>query len=628
MTSAGRTVVTWLLVLGGCVVGVGTVAPVGRLAAQRVTLSIETPVVAPEWALLQRELLRASSMAIEHYAERYFDARGYLLSDLRWGMNDGPDDAIENINRWPEMYALGGGPPIMELTKKIYDGHVRQYTEARTRHVPFATDGMYFKEFPVHADWMHNSEGIQVFNNMGLMDSTDPLYENRVRRFAGFYMNEDPGAPNYDPVHKVIRSMWNGSRGPLMRPVTSVDWVGDPSEIRNRYGAGHGEESYEEMLFHYKDYYTTTGDHPLNLLTTNLALNAYILTGEDKYRTWLLDYVDTWLGYMHANNGVIPSNVGLDGTIGGGAEGKWYGGAYGWSFTVESQNPPGARLEDRPRTRWAFPGFMNAYMLTRDDRYLDAWRIQDDIIVAAGEMRDGVLHTPRMYGNPNWAREGYTDTDDWYSFRPREQEHLLELYWLSWKPKDRARITSNAWLEYLEGRNPGYPVEALRRSLGDVHARVRLAVADSTTPDTRLVDDPMPINPIQADTLTSLNQLMVGGIYMYARSIVAYTRLRYFDADQRRSGIPDDVAALVEGMSDDTVTVSLINVNPLQPRTVVVQGGAFGEHQIIAVHHEDRRIPVEHSSFQVHLAPGTGTTLTLEQRRYANKPSYAFPWDR
>ena len=167
-----------------------------------------------------------------------------------------------------------------------------------------------------------------------------------------------------------------------------------------------------------------------------------------------------------------------------------------------------------------------------------------------------------------------------------------------------------------------------RRSLGDVHARVRLAVADSTTPDTRLVDDPMPINPIQADTLTSLNQLMVGGIYMYARSIVAYTRLRYFDADQRRSGIPDDVAALVEGMSDDTVTVSLINVNPLQPRTVVVQGGAFGEHQIIAVHHEDRRIPVEHSSFQVHLAPGTGTTLTLEQRRYANKPSYAFPWDR
>lgn len=168
-------------------------------------------------------------------------------------------------------------------------------------------------EFPVHADWMHNSEGIQMFNNMGLMDPYDPIYQHRVRRFAGFYMNEDPGAPNYDPVHKLIRSTWNGSRGPVMRPLTSVDWVGDPSEIRNRYGAGHGEESYEEMLFHYKDYYATVGDHPLNLLTTNLAVNAYILTGEAKYRDWLLEYVDAWVDRMKANGGVIPSNVGLTG---------------------------------------------------------------------------------------------------------------------------------------------------------------------------------------------------------------------------------------------------------------------------------------------------------------------------
>ena len=625
--SMPNSIVAWLLVAGGLFCGFGLVAP-GPLQGQIPTIKVETPESPPEWALLQRELLRAGSIAIERYADRYFDERGYLLSDVRWGMNDGPDDAIENVNRWPEMYALGGSTRIMELTKGIYDGHVRQYTEARTRYVPFATDGMYFKEFPVHADWMHNSEGIQMFNNMGLMDPYDPIYQQRVRRFAGFYMNEDPGAPNYDPVHKVIRSTWNGSRGPVMRPLTSVDWVGDPSEIRNRYGAGHGEESYEEMLFHYKDYYATVGDHPLNLLTTNLAVNAYILTGEAKYRDWLLEYVDAWVDRMKANGGVIPSNVGLDGTIGGEADGKWYGGAYGWSFTIESQNPPGARLEDRPRTRWAFPGFMNAYMLTRDDRYLDAWRKQDDAIVAAGEMRNGVLYTPRMYGNPNWAREGYTDTDGWYSFRPREQENLLELYWLSWKPEDRARITSNAWIDYIEGRNPDYPVEALRRSLADVHRRVRMAVEDPTTPDTRLVDDPMSINPIQSGTITALNQLMVGGIYMYARSIVAYTRLRYFDAERRRPGIPEDVAALVERMSDNTVTVSLVNINPVERRTVVVQGGAFGEHQIVAVTHDGIRTPVDHSSFQVLLAPGSGATLEIEQHRFVNKPSHEFPWNR
>src|SRR5690606_22127501 len=203
----------------------------------------------------------------------------------------------------------------------------------------------------------------QMFVNMGLMDPYDPIYEQRVRRFAGFYMNEDPGAQNYDPVHKIIRSTWNGSRGPILRLTTSVDWVGDPTEMVNRYGALHGEANYEEMLFHYKDYHDTVGDHPLNLLATNLAMKAYALTGEQKYKDWLLEYVGAWYDRMEANGWVSPSNVGLDGTIGGGC-GKWYCGAYGWSFTIDQQTPPSSSLQNRQRTRWGFPGFMNAYVLS------------------------------------------------------------------------------------------------------------------------------------------------------------------------------------------------------------------------------------------------------------------------
>ena len=54
-----------------------------------------------------------------------------------------------------------------------------------------------------------------VFNLMGLSDPHDARYSNRVKRFIGFYMNEDPGAPNYDPEHRIIKSMMNGRRGPL-----------------------------------------------------------------------------------------------------------------------------------------------------------------------------------------------------------------------------------------------------------------------------------------------------------------------------------------------------------------------------------------------------------------------------
>ena len=61
----------------------------------------------------------------------------------------------------------------------------------------------------------------------------------RARRFAGFYMGEDPEAPNYDPTHKIIRSMQNGSRGPMLRKATALDWVGDPFDV-SKFDALHG----------------------------------------------------------------------------------------------------------------------------------------------------------------------------------------------------------------------------------------------------------------------------------------------------------------------------------------------------------------------------------------------------
>ena len=75
-------------------------------------------------------------------------------------------------------------------------------------------------------DWEHISEGLGPFYFYGLSRPGDPLYEERLRRFAGFYLNEDPGAPNYDSERRLIRSLFNGSRGPKMTPATVDDWDG------------------------------------------------------------------------------------------------------------------------------------------------------------------------------------------------------------------------------------------------------------------------------------------------------------------------------------------------------------------------------------------------------------------
>lgn len=104
-------------------------------------------------------------------------------------------------------------------------------------------------------------------------------------------------------------------------------------------------------------------------------------------------------------------------------------------------------------------------------------------------------------------------------------------------------------------------------------------------------------------------------------------RLRYFDPVRRRAGVPDDVGALVSELSDDRTVVTLVNVSPAATRTVVVQGGGYGEHHILSVEVNGRSTPIGARDLTVRLAPGAGAKLTLAMKRYAYPPTAKFPWD-
>ena len=136
-------------------------------------------------------------------------------------------------------------------------------------------------------------------------------------------------------------------------------------------------------------------------------------------------------------------------------------------------------------------------------------------------------------------------------------------------------------------------------------------------------DDPNPMNPATTGVLT---QLMLGGLPTGRVGYPLHCRLRYFDPARRRAGIPEDVAALVERIAGDEMAVMLVNVSPVHARTVIVQGGAYAEHHITGVQMGDVTVPVEHSHFAVHLAPGAGERLVIRMTRYANQPTLAFPW--
>jgi hypothetical protein len=105
-------------------------------------------------------------------------------------------------------------------------------------------------------------------------------------------------------------------------------------------------------------------------------------------------------------------------------------------------------------------------------------------------------------------------------------------------------------------------------------------------------------------------------------------RLRYFDPERRRAGVPPDVAALVSQMSDTQTTVTLVNLSKTQPRTVIVQGGAYGEHQLESVTIGDKTTTVQSPLLTIRLEPGCGQRLVLQMKRYANKPTVLHPWQR
>ncbi len=566
---------------------------------------------APRWALLERQLLAENVPACREFFQRYFDARGYLQCFVRWGANDGADDAFENFNHWPELHALGADDEILRMFLKGHDGLIKQYTEAKTVEVPSAREGMYYKEFCVQQDWMHHGEGLQLFNRMGLSIPTDPTYQARARRFAGFYMDEDPEAKNYDPVHKIIRSMLNGSRGPMLRKATSIDWVGDPFDVTG-FVAMHRESTFDQFLAHYREYTDVVGDNCLNLVATTLPTDAYLLANESKYKKWILEYVDAWVDRMKQNHGIIPSYIDLDGKIGG-PEGKWWGMAYGWGFSPV--NPVTGKRENRHRIPRALVGFNNALLVSGDQKYVDAWRNMIVAVNANSRTVDGRKEYPTMHNEQGW-----------YGWQNMPWNiGALEVWYWSNKSDDLRRLPSQGWIAYLQGKEPNYPETALKRDLDSIPQRLNAMRRDNTPPEKRLADNMLGYNPAATAALV---QLMWGGLPPGVDGGLINARLRYFDPERKRAGIPEDVGVLVSEISDTKTVVTLVNLSKTGERTLIVQGGAYGEHQITSAEAGGKFTRINAPFFGVTLKPGAGEKLTLDLKRYANVPTVLHPWQR
>jgi hypothetical protein len=324
------------------------------------------------------------------------------------------------------------------------------------------------------------------------------------------------------------------------------------------------------------------------------------------------------------NHGILPDNVGLSGRIGEYMDGKWGGGYYGWRWPHGLFN----LLES------STIGTANALLLTGDLKYLELPRSQVDLVLGKSRVENGRRLVPHRY-----AEQG------WYDYRPLAEQYPVNLWYLSQDPADRKRFAQavegtdwerldytkakgddkheGPWLAFLEGKNPDYPVQILRATYGETLHRLSVIRSDQTMPDDMDVHHWQQRNPV---VLEGLVQLMLGGPNHIYHGGLLHTRLRYFDPERKRSGIPPDVAALVSRITGDEVAVQLANLHPTEAREVILQAGMFGEHQFTTVRHEGGMAQVNARTLTVRLRPASLASVTLGMRRYANQPTYAFPW--
>jgi hypothetical protein len=478
----------------------------------------------PEWAVLQRSLIALMDQSEDMILEHYLLPNGEIFWPDVEGFRGygGVDNAFEGFHRWPLFYLLGGDDRWLELAQRQYDVLVAQFSRIKVAgsSQPPGRDTLLVQEYLPDMDWMHAGEAALYFYLLNLANPTHEKNRERSLRFAGFVTDEDADLPepNYDPEHRVFKTQAMGSNGPAWhrfdRPhgygtwmdsyglafydVPGVDTMmdlADPEKAK-RYG-----EVYSARLKHC--------DTVTNMLATSMVLNAYLYTGHDKYKQWVLDYVDGWRQRYAGNNGIMPDNAGPTGAVGETIDGKWYGGHYGWTFPHGFQFIADAMVI----------GGENERLLSGQTGRLDWVREQVEMLLEHAIEDDGRLLMPTKYADPdavieyagsevmtrpdrvteyeNFNRK--QQVDGWFEFRPMDPVFMAHVYAdsLDARDMDVARKIRNpanntwdhvlpgvahgkclagqnhAWLNYLAGEFSDYPVQALLHSIRQVYSQLK-----------------------------------------------------------------------------------------------------------------------------------------------------------
>ena len=637
------------------------------------TLPASRTSAPPTWALLERKLIalmeRGATMMSKKYAER--GGQWYWYDDL--------DDHYERSYNWGLLYNMGGGEHLVDLALKHWNASTRLFDDCdgnRADCIAYPNrpnvlkhnihNEYYSLANPGDAEWHHMGEGNMGFYDLGLADPTISENVRRARRFAAMFIGEDPEADNYDPVHKVLRGPMQTSQGPWRsadvedakqyllggHPRFDPNWIPktmgvraslypaveelEPNWWENPARAREITELFNKIVL--------GSDSACNLAATGLVTHAYLLTGDDKYKRWVLEYVEAWMDRIDQNDGIIPDNVGPTGKPGELRDGVWWGTVYGWNSYVG----------------WShiFHSLAIAaecaLLVSGDFGYLDLLRSQIKMLLDHSITgTDGALLVPNRATAAGFVH-GHVEENKWdatssTNLRLYELAHLYHAsmarddYDLILRVRggdvgrdwnevqigpDRAEWDSEySRFQYYDGQLPDWPEKALSLQYERALEHYQAMVDDQRSVEEIIADNAQPQNPVHTKVLP---QMMFGSPqYMYHGGMLRAS-FRYFDAERRRPGLPEAVGVLVDEIRADGAGVQIANTSRSQTRRLIVQAGAFGEHDFDQIRSDgdpaQAPVSVDGKYFGLELPPASTIRIDAGMRRFANKPSYAFPW--
>ncbi len=620
----------------------------------------------PRWATAQRALFALLDEAWPIFEKAFCLPDGSIRYHGRLSSRDGGDDFFETFFNWPAYYLLGGSAEILTASTRHWAAVTRQ----------LAGLGIVDDEYEIGYDWFHQGESLLFFYYLSAASPEE--WRARAARFAELYV--DPANGNYDEALNIIKAPHTGSGGARVGLSESdfYPWLADearkygfPLDWMNGPSVPHTDLAPDPRLGTEMHERLGRGDVVGNLSASGLVLNAYVLTGDERYATWITRYVSAWKERAERNGGLVPDNVGLDGVVGSQLDGRWYGGHYGWSW------PHGIYSVGQATA----VGALAAAVVSGDESFLDLPREQYDAVIARGrvapfsESDSSVKHwwsahlgeevtTPTFLVPYRFSDKGWFDwnpvqvaipfalwhfsADDGDLERLRELRRRSGTDWRIVRPYREKEEGGHdeAWFTYLEGDNPEYPELILEAA--EYQVRRRLALIRSHAGEEIDEADIHIWQLVQPIVTEALTQTTSGGPQVIYNGGQQQSRIRWFDLKAERPGLPKDVAALVSSIAPERTTVEVLNLSPTDDQQLVLQAGGFAEHEILSVTYDEthgewagsyysyigdevptttRTRVVGGPHLIVDLPAGSRVTLTLSLALRAHKQTYASPWE-